>query len=358
MVAPLFCLAQINCLYRQFLFARSALAELREVTQKRDANLNEGLKIDLRSRKIYTQRKMANAYKQQSSNRYKTYGLMLGFFVLVILLGWGASWYFNSPAVLIGAVVFSLVMNAASFWFSHKIALKSAGAKPADQSKHDKLHNIVENLSITAGIKKPAVYVIDDPSPNAFATGRNEETAAIAVTSGLLQLLERSELEGVIAHEIAHITNRDILLSSAVVVLVGFVALLSDMFLRFSFFGFGGRNRQGGGGVLAVVGIVLAILSPFVATLIQLAVSRKREFLADASGVLLTRYPEGLATALQKISSVANKQPLDRASNATAHLYIENPFGQESEGNKGFFSGLFQTHPPTRERVEALLNRA
>ena len=270
------------------------------------------------------------------------------------MLGWAASWYFNSPAILVGAVIFSLLMNGISFWFSHKIALKTAGAKPASESEYPELNNIVENLAITAGIKKPAVYVIEDSSPNAFATGRNEETAAVAATTGLLQILERDELEGVMAHEIAHITNRDIMLSSLIVVLVGFVTLLSDFFIRMAFFG--GGNREGREGlVIGLVGIGLAILSPLVAVVIQLTISRKREFLADASGALLTRYPEGLAGALQKIDRAVTRQPLKRANHATAHLYFENPYGGDGS-KKGFLTKAFMTHPPTSERINALLN--
>lgn len=281
---------------------------------------------------------------------------MTGFLVVVILLGWGVSLYFGSSYILYGAVAFSLVMNAGAFWFSHKVALRTAGAKPAKENQYPELHNIVENLAMTAGIQKPSVHVIHDQSPNAFATGRNEETAAVAVTTGLLDVLDRSELEGVIAHEIAHITNRDIMLSSMVVVLVGFVTLLSDFFLRWSLFA--GDSRDGRIGlIMTIAGIVLAILSPIAATMIQMAISRRREFLADASGALLTRYPEGLANALKKIDTATSQKPLDRANHATAHLYIESPFGGEGT-DPSFLDRLFSTHPPTSERVEALLNQA
>lgn len=299
---------------------------------------------------------MPTLYGDQSKNRKKTWALMAGFLIVIILLGWAASWYFNSQLILFGAVAFSLIMNGVSFWYSHKIALKASGAKEADPNRYSELHNIVENLSITAGIKKPSVYVIEDQSPNAFATGRNEETACVAVTTGLLKLLDRSELQGVIAHEIAHITNRDILLSSVVVVLVGFVTLLSDFFLRWSLFGGGGGRDNRAGLIFALVGIGLAILSPIIATVIQLAISRKREFLADASGALLTRYPDGLASALKKIDGAVSKQPLQRANHATAHLYIENPYGGDT-AKKGFLTKAFMTHPPTEERINALLDK-
>jgi heat shock protein HtpX len=241
-------------------------------------------------------------------------------------------------------------MNIASFWFSDKIALASARAIPADEKEFLELHRIVENLAITAGLPKPRVYIIPDMSPNAFATGRNKEHAAVAVTTGLLQILDRTELEGVIAHELAHIGNRDILLQSMVVVLVGFVSLLSNIFLRSMAWGGGGNSDdRKNGSLLAIVGIVLLILSPIIAQLIQLAISRKREFLADASGALLTRYPEGLARALHKISSAGI--PMKNATDATAHMYISNPFGGAING----LHKLFMTHPPVEARIKALI---
>jgi heat shock protein HtpX len=196
----------------------------------------------------------------------------------------------------------------------------------------------------------PKVYIINDPSPNAFATGRNKEHAVVAVTTGLLQILNKTELEGVIAHELSHIGNRDILLSTAIVVLVGFISILANIFMRG---GMGGKGRDNdkGGGILAIIGIIFIILSPIIAKIIQLAISRKREFLADASGALLTRYPEGLASALQKISQVST--PMKNANTATAHLFISNPFGGASI-SKGI-GNLFSTHPPVQARVEALL---
>ena len=227
-----------------------------------------------------------------------------------------------------------------------------SGAKEAKRDEYFDLYTVTENLSITAGLPMPKVYIINDSVPNAFATGRNKEHAVVAVTTGLLQILERNELEGVIAHELSHIGNRDILLQTVVVVLVGFIAILSDMFTRSLWFG--GRDRDNkAGGWLMLVGIVLMVLSPIIATLIQLAISRKREFLADASGALLTRYPEGLAAALRKIE--AHSRPMKRASNATAHLYISNPFGGEKAKEAGFITKMFMTHPPTGERIKALL---
>ncbi len=290
-------------------------------------------------------------YTEQSNNVRRTWFLMAIFLVIIVAIGYFVSYYYSNPAILYFAIIFSVVMNITSYWFSDKIALASTGAIEADESEYKELHRIVENLSITAGLPKPKVYIIDDMAPNAFATGRNKEHSAVAVTRGLLQMLDRNELEGVIAHELAHIGNRDILLSTVVVVLVGFIAMLSDMFLRMSLFGGRDRDREGGGNILVILGIIFVVLSPIIATIIQLAISRKREFLADASGALLTRYPEGLASALQKISSYGD--PMQRASNATAHLFISNPFG--ARAMKGI-AKLFMTHPPTEERIHALLS--
>ena len=228
-----------------------------------------------------------------------------------------------------------------------------ARAVPAAGPQYAELNRIVENLAITAGLPAPKVWIIPDRAPNAFATGRNARHASVAVTVGLLEMLDRSELEGVIAHELAHIGNRDILLQSMVAVLVGFVSILADMFTRSLWFGGHRDDERQGGSVLAIVGIVFIILSPIIATLIQLAISRKREFLADASGALLTRYPDGLASALRKISSYG--RPMATASNATAHMYISNPFG--AKATRGI-SHLFMTHPPVEERIKALSDMA
>jgi len=278
---------------------------------------------------------------------------MFVFFVVIIGLGWWASYYFQSPNILYFFVIFSIFMNTLSYWFSDKIVLSISGARPANREEFFDLYTVTENLAITAGLPKPKIYVINDPAPNAFATGRNKEHAVVAVTTGLLQILDRTELEGVIAHELSHIGNRDILLSTVVVVLVGFVTLVSDFFMRSMLFGgmHSRESREGGQiqTVIIIAGIILAILAPIIAVLIQLAISRKREFLADASGALLTRYPEGLASALQKISQYS--RPMARASDATAHLFIANPFGSKS------FRGihkLFMTHPPAEERIAAL----
>ncbi len=291
-----------------------------------------------------------NLYTQQSKNVTKTWILMTVFFVVIILFGWFFSFYYGNPNILYIFVIFSIGMNIFSYWFSDRIVLKLAGAKLAKREEYFDLYTSVENLAITAGLPMPKVYVVQDDAPNAFATGRDKNHAVICATTGLLAILDKNELEGVIAHELSHIGNRDMLLSTVVVVLVGFITILADFFTRSLFFG---GNRDGdnkGAGVMIIIGIVLSILAPIFAILIQLAISRKREFLADASGALLTRYPEGLANALQKISQ--NSIPMARQSGAIAHLYIADPKGG-GVGKK--IKGLFATHPPTEDRVKALI---
>lgn len=275
------------------------------------------------------------------------------FLIVVVGIGWVFSQVYGDSSFVVVAVVFSLFMNFFSYWFSDKIVLAMSGAHPIKREENLELYRIVENLCITAGLKMPKLYVINDESPNAFATGRNQEHAAVAVTSGLLQILNKNELEGVIAHELSHIGNKDILISTIVVILVGFVALLSDFFLRAQFFR-GRRDDDRGGGqaqmIMMLIGIILAILTPIVAKLIQLAISRKREFLADASGALLTRYPEGLASALEKISNYPTQ--LRRINKATAHLYISSPLKGGQAAN--WLGKLFMTHPPVEDRIKAL----
>ncbi len=303
-------------------------------------------------------------YAQHDSNIRKTWFLMTTFFVVVIGLGWIFSYFYQDPSILYIFVVVSIFMNIISYWYSDKVVLSMYRAVPVTNESHPDLYNLVENLSITAGLPMPKVYVIPDGQPNAFATGRNKNHAAVAVTSGLLQIMNKTELEGVIAHEMSHIGNMDMLLSTVVVVLVGFITLISDFFIR-SRGMMRGRDEQGNQvqGILFLIGIILAILSPIAATLIQLAISRKREFLADASGVLLTRYPEGLASALEKIGQYGT-MPMVHASNATAHLFISNPFGAglARPGTAGVralskvskLSRLFMTHPPIEKRIEIL----
>ncbi len=294
---------------------------------------------------------MPNIYTHKESNVAKTWALMAAFLIIVVLVGYVAGWYFNNAAILYIAVIGALLTNVWSYWNSDKVALRLSRARPAPDAEYPDLHNIVENLAITAGLPKPRLYIIDDPAPNAFATGRDPKHAAVAVTTGLLSMMDRNELQGILAHELSHIGNRDILVSTVAVVLVGFVALLSDFFLRASFMGGGGNRREGGNAVMAVIAVLAIVLAPLVATLLQLAISRRREFLADASGVLLTRYPEGLASALRKLGSYP--APMRRASNATAHLFISNPFGPKAA--KSFIAKIFSTHPPIDERVKALV---
>jgi heat shock protein HtpX len=291
-------------------------------------------------------------YHLAEKNVRKTWFLMTFFLVLIIGLGWLFSYILESPAILIGATIFSILMSFTSYWYSDKIVLSMAEAKLIQKKDNPTLYRIVENLCITAGLPFPKIYIINESQPNAFATGRNAKHAVVAVTQGLLDKLEKVELEGVIAHELSHIKNKDMLLQTMVVVLVGIIAMASHIFLRISFYG-GGRKRNSkgnAGAIMLVLGVVAAVLAPVAANLIKLAVSRKREFLADASGALITRYPEGLARALEKIAN--DPSPMKKANNATAHLYISNPFrGKQA---KSWFTKLYSTHPPTEERLKAL----
>lgn len=289
-------------------------------------------------------------YNQADKNTRLTWLYITGFLVFIILVGYVFAGAMNNSGILYIAVIFSVIMSFGSYWWSDKIVLGMSGAKEVTHENARELYHIVENLCITAGLPTPRIYIIDDTAPNAFATGRDPKHAVICVTTGILNKLEKVELEGVIAHELSHIGNKDILLSTVVVVLVGFIALLADWFRSWSFWGGRRRSGDGEGGqlglILFIIAIVLSILAPIAAVLMQMAISRKREFLADADGALLTRYPEGLARALEKISS--DQEPLEAANRATAHLYIVNPF----KGNK--VSKLFMTHPPIEDRVKAL----
>ena len=295
---------------------------------------------------------MKNIYEHREANIAKTWVIMLLFFGIVIGLGWVFARVYGDPSILAIAVVFSTLMSVISYWYSDKIVLAMAKARPVTMKEAPELYRVVENLAITAGLPMPKVYLIDEPAPNAFATGRNPEHAVVAVTMGLLERLDRSELEGVIAHELSHIGNRDMLVSTVAVILVGFIALLSDFFMRSLWWGGGRRDNRdnGGSGVIMLIGIGLAILAPIAGTLMRLAISRKREFLADASGALLTRYPEALANALVKISK--DPTPLRVANNTTSHLWFDDPF--DNKKRAPFFHKLFMTHPPVEERVKAL----
>lgn len=291
---------------------------------------------------------MASLYTQQEKNIKRTYLLFSAFLILIIGIGWIFSYVFNSQYILYFAVIFSTLSSFISYWYSDKIALSMSRAIPVKSKEENPyLWNMVENLCITAGLPMPKLYIIPESQINAFATGRNPQNAAIAVTEGALSKLENEELEGVLAHELSHIGNRDILVSTIAVVLAGIISILADFFLRMTFWSRGDRDRDNNG-IFMLIGIALAILAPIGATLIQLAISRKREFLADATGALLTRYPEGLASALEKIQKDAS--PMQVASDATAHLWINNPFKNKMSG----FHKLFMTHPPIEERIKIL----
>lgn len=296
-----------------------------------------------------------NLYAQRASNIRRTWVLIIGFVVVVVAIGYAISWYYGNPFILVIASVIAIGTNFYAYWASDKLVLSMSRARRATREDFFDFYTVTENLAITAGLPMPKLYVIDDPAPNAFATGRDEKHAVVAATTGLLSMLERKELEGVIAHELSHIKNRDILLMTVAVVLVGFVAIVADIFLRMSFFGGGGRDREGGGGnalflVVAIVGIILA---PLAAQLIKLAISRRREYLADGSGALMTRYPAGLASALAKISSA--NVPMKHASHATAHLFIDEPFGKPEKSRFAWIERMFATHPPVEERIKKLL---
>ncbi len=296
---------------------------------------------------------MPSIYTQADSNTRKTWFLITGFLVFVIAVGWIFSQALQSNVILFVAVVLSICMSVGSYWFSDKMVLAMAGAREIQKKDNPELYRIVENLCITAGLPVPKIYIINEAQLNAFATGRDKNHAVVAVTAGLLERLNKTELEGVIAHELSHIGNKDMLIGTMVVVLAGIVSLLANFFLRISFWGGGRRNNNdnnSAAGILMIVGILAAILAPIAATLIRLAISRKRESLADASGALLTRYPEGLASALEKIS--ADMTPMKVANTASAHLYIDSPFNEKQSEN--WFVGLFSTHPPIEERIKAL----
>lgn len=296
-----------------------------------------------------------NLYEQRSSNIRKTWALVLGFLVMVIAVGYVISWYYNNPSILYIAVLMAVGTNFFAYWGSDKLVLSMNRARPATREEFFDLYTVTENLSITAGLPMPKLYVIDDPAPNAFATGRDEKHAVVCATTGLISMMSRVELEGVISHELSHIKNRDMLLMTVAVVLAGLVAILANLFLRMSFFGGDRRDDRGGSPIFMILGVVGIILAPIAAQLIQLAISRRREFLADASGALLTRYPEGLASALEKIGSYA--APMRSANTATAHLFIGDPFGRKTAKAAGWVQKMFATHPPIQERVQALLNK-
>jgi heat shock protein HtpX len=294
-------------------------------------------------------------YEQISSNKRKSVVLILFFLVLIFALSWVFGRLFEfGPYASVLAIFIAVAMTFGSYYASDKIVLAVSKARPVTKEEYPYLYNVVEGLAIAAGLPKPRCYVIDDTAPNAFASGRNPKNSVVVVTTGLLDKLNRVELEGVIAHEMSHIQNYDVLVQTLAVVMVGVIALLSDWILRSFFWGARGKRRssrdKGGDAmaIIAVIGVLLAIFSPLIAQLLRFSVSRKREFLADANGALLTRYPPGLASALRKIS--ADREPLEVANKATAHLYIINPLLEF----RGRTNKMFSTHPPVEERIAAL----
>ncbi|MEY3471031.1 MAG: hypothetical protein RLZZ223_381 [Candidatus Parcubacteria bacterium] len=293
-----------------------------------------------------------NLYDQKDQNIRKTWMLMISFILVVVGIAWIFSYTLDNEMIFVWALIISLFMNVISYWYSDSIVLSISNASPVDTSTTEgkRIYRLLENLAITAGLPVPKLYVIQDTAMNAFATGRDPEHSAIALTTGIIDRLEQSELEGVIAHELSHVGNRDTLIQTISVVLVGLIALLSDWFLRISFWGGGRKNSNDDNGslglILGLIAIVLAILAPIFVQLLHFAISRKREYLADASGALLTRYPEGLASALEKISQ--DTEPLEVANRATAHLFISNPF------KGGGIRDWMSTHPPTEKRIQAL----
>src|SRR3989338_5481061 len=305
-----------------------------------------------------------NLYEQRSSNIRRTWALVFGFLIVVIAVGYAISWYYGNPGILYIAVVIAVATNFYAYWASDKLVLSLNRARPATREEFFDYYTVTENLAIVAVLPKPRLYVIDDPAPNAFATGRDEKHAVVCATTGLLRAMSRTELEGVIAHELSHIKNRDMLLMTVAVVLAGFIALVANIFLHTSFMGNNRRNdNNNSGAILIVLAVIAIVLAPIAAKLIQLAISRRREYLADASGALLTRYPAGLASALEKIGNY--QAPMKNANLATAHLFIGDPFGGTSSpgssaswtgGSAGWVERLFSTHPPIRARVEALLS--
>ncbi len=301
-----------------------------------------------------------NLYAERASNIRRTWALIIGFLVVVIALGYAIATYYGDPMILYVAVAIAFATNFYAYWASDTLVLSLNHARPATRQEFFDFYTVTENLAITAGLPCPKLYVIDDPAPNAFATGRDETHAVVCATTGLLAMMTRVELEGVIGHELSHIKNRDMLLMTVAVVLAGFVALAAQMFLRFSFWGGGRRDdREGGNGLVMVLALVGIVLAPLAAKLIELAISRRREYLADASSALLTRYPEGLASALRKIGGYG--APMQTTNVATAHLFIGDPFGEKREEAGASMSSrierFFSTHPPIADRVAALLGQ-
>lgn len=290
-------------------------------------------------------------YSEIAKNKRNSYFLIFLFLIVIILFCWVFSLAFNNTTILYLGVGFTMLYAVISYFQASNMVLAISKAKPIEKKDNPTLFRLVENLSIASGLPMPKVYIIDDSAPNAFATGRDPKHAVVCVTSGLLEILNKTELEGVLAHELSHVGNYDVRFMTLVVVLVGVLVLLSDWFIRISWFS--DDRDSGGNNIMLLIGIVFAILAPIIGMLMQLAFSRKREYLADSSAALLTRYPEGLASALEKIDG--DTKPLKEANRATANLYIINPLRDNVKGNrKRLFSNLFSTHPPTEERIKRL----
>lgn len=293
-------------------------------------------------------------YQLVANNRRRSYLVMIGFVLFVssavYVMAAGLGYGLDTVGL---AFIFSGLISFASYWWSDKIILGISGAKPASREEFFDFYTITENLAMSQRLPMPQIYVIPDTAPNAFATGRDQNHAVVCATSGLLQKLDRSELEGVIAHELSHIQNQDMLLMSVVAILVGLVSLLADWFLRLGYLGQRSRDREASQfqAILTIAGLLLALLSPLIATLIKLAISRRREFLADAGAINITKNPSGLINALVKLDQ--DREPLEAANKATAHLYITNPLKNRHD-SIGWFANLFQTHPPIPARIQAL----
>jgi len=287
-------------------------------------------------------------YRQEEKNKMKTFFLMLLFAGLILGIGWFLSYYYQSEQILYIALGMSILSNVWAYWFSDKAVLKMAKAREVSYQEAPELHRIVENLAITAGLPKPKVFILDDPAPNAFATGRNTKHAVVAVSTGLLQQMNRTELEGVIAHELSHIRNYDMLIATVASVFVGMLSLVARMFFR----GSSSRDNRGGSPLMIIGAVLIVILLPLIGTILRMAISRKREYLADAGGAMLTRYPEGLASALEKIKNYTGE--VRTTNEEVAHLFIANPFSDFGTKTKRFFSNIFSTHPPINERIRLL----
>ena len=303
---------------------------------------------------------MASIYTQSDSNRRKTWWLLSAFLIFMIIVGYIFSYEFQSPVILYLVIIITLIYSLISYWYSDKMVLKMSKAKLVSRENARDLYQLVENLCISAGLPLPKIYLIQDESLNAFSTGRDQNHAVIVVTTGLVNKLNKSQLQGVLAHELSHIGNRDILLATMVTVLVGVIVLLADGFRNWTFLGGGRRSNSSNsdgqlGTIMLVLALIFSILAPLFAYLMQFAISRKREYLADADGALLTRYPEGLAQALEIIFQ--DKRPLKEANRATAHLYIASPFKKDissSTKKRNWFSRALATHPPIEERIKKL----